>query len=367
MSSDDINRHQQYTTNGGGKQQQDNADCLFDEFGGSDFLDAGLKAIERGWKIFPCKGRTDHGFKDATTNEVTTRAWAKQYPGALWGYALPEDIVVIDLDMKRGKNGIREFEKFQLCKPEEFEAPRVATATGGNHIYADATGRDFQNTRDKIALGVDTRTDGGYVIIPSGPQSGYRWLTDPDTPLPPTPEWAEVALRKTSNLESSADAKAFQGLSPYGNAILASACEAIETAPDGTQEATLNDRSFQIGRFVGGGLLEREATIVALVEAGLQMVDYQPDWEWSEDEVRSKVERAVDAGMKKPLDGEESFRAMQEVHERYFMNPRLHDDVIELLLEEEVKRAKAEAEPLEGSAAGAAAAGAAAAGAAPNP
>ena len=205
MSSDDMNRHQQYTTNGGGKQQQDNADCLFDEFGGSDFLDAGLKAIERGWKIFPCNGKkqplTDHGFKDATTNEVTTRAWAKQYPGALWGYALPENIVVIDLDMKRGKNGIREFEKFQLCKPEEFEAPRVATATGGNHIYADATGRDFQNTRDKIALGVDTRTDGGYVIIPSGPQSGYRWLTDPDTPLPPTPEWAEVALRKTSNLE----------------------------------------------------------------------------------------------------------------------------------------------------------------------
>ena len=86
---------------------------------------------------------------------------------------------------------------------------------------------------------------------------------------------------------------------------------------------------------------------MALVEAGLQMVDYQPDWEWTEDEVRSKVERAVDSGMKKPLDGEELFREMQEVHERYFKNPWLHDAVIELLLEEEAKRAEAEAEPLE--------------------
>ena len=202
---DDINRQNYFSANGGGKQQWSAAERLFDEFGGSDFLDAGLEAIERGWKIFPCNGKkqplTDHGFKDATTNEATIRAWAKQYPGALWGYTLPGDIVVIDLDIKRGKNGIKEFENLEGCKPGEFAAPRVATATGGNHIYTDATGRDFQNTRDKIALGVDTRTDGGYVIIPSGPQSGYRWLTDPDTPMPPTPRWAEVALRRTSNLE----------------------------------------------------------------------------------------------------------------------------------------------------------------------
>ena len=340
MIDGDANRSQkQYTTNSGQTQPNNTANCLFDEFGGSDFLDAGLRAIARGWKIFPCNGRkqplTDHGFKDGTTNKTTIRSWAKLFPGALWGRALSKDDVVIDLDVKRGKNGIKEFETLQGCSPNQFDAPRVATATGGIHIYTDASGRDFQLSRDKIALGVDTRTVDGYVIIPSGPQSGYRWLSDPDTPLPPAPQWAEVTLRRTSNFEFVAEARTFQGTSLYGNALLASAGEAIKSAPDGKQEETLNDRSFQIGRFVGGGLLERDATIVDLIKAGLQMVDYDLGWEWSEKEIEGKVTRAVDKGKLRPLDGEEAFREMQAVHERYLNNPLLHDDVMELLLDDE--------------------------------
>ena len=157
MIDGDANRSQkQYTTNSGQTQPNNTANCLFDEFGGSDFLDAGLAAIARGWKIFPCNGRkqplTDHGFKDGTTNKTTIRSWAKLFPGALWGRALSKDDVVIDLDVKRGKNGIKEFETLQGCSPNQFDAPRVATATGGIHIYTDASGRDFQLSRDKIAL-----------------------------------------------------------------------------------------------------------------------------------------------------------------------------------------------------------------------
>ena len=145
MTDDDTSSREHYTPNGDEKQQHSASDCLFDEFGGSDLLDAGLKAIARGWKIFPCNGKktplTDHGHLDATTNKATIRAWAKSFPGALWGFAVPADIVVIDLDLKHGKNGIKEFVNLQGCKPEEFTAPRVATATGGNHIYTDATGK----------------------------------------------------------------------------------------------------------------------------------------------------------------------------------------------------------------------------------
>jgi hypothetical protein len=163
--------------------------------------------------------------------------------------------------------------------------------------------------------------------------------------MPPAPTWTEVALRRISNLESSAEAREFQGLSEYGNALLNSACEAIKTAPDGKQERTLNDRSFQIGRFVGGGLLERNATISELIKAALQMVDYDPSWEWTEEKIREKVEYAVDDGVLEPLDGEESFRAMQEVHRRFFENPQLQKDVEELLLEEDAKKAEAKEEP----------------------
>ena len=161
MTNDDgVNRHDTYTTTGGRSKVRDNAE----ENGGENLLDSGLRYIKRGWKIFPCNSRkiplTPHGFYDSTTDEVQITEWAKQYPAALWGFALPKDIVVIDLDMKHGKNGIREFERLQGCKPEEFDAPRVATATGGLHLYCDATARDFKNTADIIALGVDTKTTG---------------------------------------------------------------------------------------------------------------------------------------------------------------------------------------------------------------
>jgi putative DNA primase/helicase len=258
-------------------------DCnnSFIEHGGSDLLDAGLRYAKRGWPIFPCNGKkeplTRHGCKDATTDEQQIRAWAKQYPGALWSYALPKEIVVIDLDVKRGKNGVTEFEKLQGCKPNEFDAPRVATATGGMHVYTTVD-QAFKNTRNVIATGIDTRTDGGYVALPSGPQAGYRWLTDPSTPLPSIPRWADAALRVNSNFESVVNGRPYQGLSPFGNIMLSSALEAIRNAPDGSQEETLNGRSYQIGRFVGGGLLEREPTIGELIKAGLQMKDFDPSW-----------------------------------------------------------------------------------------
>jgi hypothetical protein len=113
-----------------------------------------------------------------------------------------------------------------------------------------------------------------YVIIPSGPQAGYRWLSDIDTPLPPVPTWADAALRRNSNFESMVNGRSYQGPSLYGNIMLESACDAIAMAPGGKQEETLNGRSYQIGRYVGGGLLERDPTIGELIRAGLQMKDY---------------------------------------------------------------------------------------------
>ena len=80
----------------------------------------------------------------------------------------------------------------------------MRTGTGGVHIYTDAMGRDFKNTADVIALGVDTKTDGGYVIIPSG-DGFYCWLTDPDTPKPPAPNWAEAALRRDTDTKSDGE------------------------------------------------------------------------------------------------------------------------------------------------------------------
>jgi hypothetical protein len=328
------------------KTQQNANITSIEENGGSDLLDAGLRATARGWKIFPCNYRKEPLVKwseAATTDEGTIRAWAKQWPGALWARALPADILLIDLDLKHGNNGIREFARLQGCKPEHFDAPRVVTGTGGMHIYTDAAGRDFKNTSNAIAPGIDTRTGGGYCIIPSG-DGYYRWLTDPDIPLPEAPAWTDAALRK-EHQEPLAEARPFHGFSPYGSMLLEYAIEAIESAPGGTQEITLGSRSLIIGHYIAGGILDYKPTINKLVAAGLRMVNTEPRNPWTEKQVRQKVIRAVAKGMEQPMDGEEVFRAYAEAMKEYDENPQLHDAVMELLADAEPQ---AEEEPKQG-------------------
>ena len=90
---------QHTTVIGGAGKAQSAAERLF-ENGGENLLDAGLRAAKRGWKIFPCNGKkeplTQHGFKDATTDEAIIRAWAKTWPGSSWGRALEASVLVID-------------------------------------------------------------------------------------------------------------------------------------------------------------------------------------------------------------------------------------------------------------------------------
>jgi hypothetical protein len=218
------------------------------ENGGENLLDAGLRYANRGWKIFPVNGHkkplTPNGFKDATTDENQIRTWAKALPGASWARAVDDGLLLIDLDVKHGSNGIQDFERLHGCSPDEFIAPRVRTGTGGLQIYTDPTGRDFQNTVKKIANGIDTRAANvGYCVLPSG-DGWYRWECSPDTPLPPTPAWAEVALRQYTEPQGiKANGVPYRCTSLYGNVILDSACRAIEEAPNCKQELTLNHRS----------------------------------------------------------------------------------------------------------------------------
>jgi hypothetical protein len=267
-----------------------------DANGGENFLDAGLRAIARGWAIFPCNGKkiplTLHGFKDATTDEQQIRTRVERYPGALWGYAVSKDTVVLDLDMKHGKNGKLEFEKLQGCKPEEFDAPRVITGTGGIHLYTNSTGRDFKNTADIIALGVDTKTDGGYVIIPSG-DGFYRWQNDPDTSQPSAPQWAEVALRNGEEFKSNGAGSSddFEWPPGFGDDKLNWFCKLVRESQEGHWDETRR-KIFKFGRWAGGGAIDVDIALKKLDEAAREC-KAPPDYP-------KAVRRAFLNGVKQP-------------------------------------------------------------------
>jgi hypothetical protein len=117
--------------------------------------------------------------------------------------------------------------------------------------------------------------------------------------------------------------------------MLDRACNAIRTAPDGKQEKTLHGQSYLMGSYIGGGLLEREPTINALIMVGLKMFDYDDKDEWTEAEIEKKVKKAIDAGILKPLDdGSELDRRTAEINDRVYNDPESSKEVEDFLEQE---------------------------------
>jgi len=103
--------------------------------------------------------------------------------GPAWGVATgPSNLIVVDLDVKHGHDGIAEWQHLQL---EHGPAPvtfSVRTKSGGRHLYFEGLCRC---SAGKIAPGVDIRSDGGYVVCPG--VHGYTIETRVE--IAPAPDW----------------------------------------------------------------------------------------------------------------------------------------------------------------------------------
>lgn len=118
-----------------------------------------------GWRVFPCRGKrplTKHGCKDATTDQGTIDAWWEQWPDANVAIATGKDsgLYVIDVDAKSG--GIESWS--QMLKDNSIPATTAVKTGGGGYHFYFLTGEALPNTAGKLAKGIDTRGEGGYVI-----------------------------------------------------------------------------------------------------------------------------------------------------------------------------------------------------------
>jgi hypothetical protein len=187
-------------------------------------LNAALRYAELGYPVFPCKGKvplTPHGFKDATTGFEQIDAWWTEHPDANIGISTA-GLLVIDVD--GADNPWPE-------DPDRAQdlaiAPMSLTPNGGRHyIFRQPAGKTWKNTTGLIAPKVDTRADGGYIVVPPSVVDGksYRWaetmaLNAPPGELPEPPIWLTALL----------DAPAGNGTSPFDGNII----------PSGQRNATL--------------------------------------------------------------------------------------------------------------------------------
>ena len=192
-------------------------------------LEAALSYAARGWPVFPCfwpvDGRcscgnmdckspgkhplTPEGFKNAMTDEEVVRAWWRKYPRASIGIPTGEtsgiDVVDVD-DIKIGQSAL---EGFINCKLKSLPRQRSGRDNGGWHfLFRHRPGVHVKN-RTKFLPGMDSRGDGGYIVVaPSIHISGrhYRWLYLPDNDK--FPELPEALLRAINGPTS--DGKSFK-------------------------------------------------------------------------------------------------------------------------------------------------------------
>jgi hypothetical protein len=262
----------------------------------------------RALHIFPCradkKPTTPHGFKDASANpEAIARLWSL-YPGPLTGVATGTigGIDVIDVDNRNG--GDKWFQQHR----DQIPVTRCHETRGGLHFFFKHV-IGFRCSSGRIAPGVDTKGDGGYVIW--WPTHGGRVLCA--GPIVDFPVWlAElvdtggmgVAAKADHNGSAATPISPFPFLGPptehqinYARKALRIHTAELWYCREGSRNTKLNALAFKMGRLIVRGWITCDQVehflLKACKENGLLADD-------GEAQCRATIASGISAGMKRP-------------------------------------------------------------------
>jgi hypothetical protein len=160
--------------------------------------------------------RTQHGLKDATTDEVQIRQWWSRWPDAnilvRTGMVGDRCLVVLDVDPRH--NGDESLSTLEARHGMLPLTPRAITGSLGQHIWLWSA-QPVPCSANRVGAGLDVRGEGGYVIVPpSKHASGREYVWDagahPDeVRLAEVPAWLLAAAGKGRKATTAPDASAY--------------------------------------------------------------------------------------------------------------------------------------------------------------
>ena len=155
-------------------------------------LTKALKLADWGLPVFLCaatkRPTCPHGFKEATRDATALRALWREYPGQLIGVptGAVTGIFVLDVDTAKHDTAAEWLERYASYLPETRSH---RTRSGGLHLLFKHRG-GLRNSQAKLALGIDTRGDGGFILWwPAAIEHGHH-----RAPLAELPDWLVEAL-----------------------------------------------------------------------------------------------------------------------------------------------------------------------------
>lgn len=140
----------------------------------------------QGYPVFPVaaskRPTCPHGFKNASTDAADIRRLWRDHPGPLVGVPTGKvtGLFVLDLDTTRHTAADEWFKRHAPYLPETRQQ---TTRSGGLHLFFRHV-EGLRNSAGRIAQGVDTRTEGGSIIV----WQPKAWLDRP-RPLAEAPQW----------------------------------------------------------------------------------------------------------------------------------------------------------------------------------
>lgn len=291
-----------------------------------------LSYIASGISVFPCRSADEptdtydengaeivlkaktplvsSGFKGATKNlRVTGILWDRN-PTAMVGIPTGEQLGawVLDVDVHKDDEGniINGYETLAALEAKFEALPPTAsakTAGGGTHYYFNYV--PGVRNRGALGVGLDVRGSGGYVIGPGSVTAEgkeYVWLDYEGEGLPPladAPQWLLDLVLPSKPQATSATPYTYQAgeNEAYVERAVEAELDALAQAAQGGRGEQVNKSAFSLGTLVGAGALSRSEAEAGLFDAAYANGVVAKD---GEKEIRAKIRRGLDAGIKQP-------------------------------------------------------------------
>src|SRR5581483_7824500 len=161
-----------------------------------------FRLATRKWRLFPARDKqplVSDWPHQATSDLARLEFWNRRFAGCNWGAVTGEafGFFVLDVDGQDGIESLARFERMGKVLPQT-----LMDRTGrGSHLYfLWPEGLDLRNSAGKLAVGLDVRAAGGYVIVPPSVHStgaAYEFI-DESVPIAAPPEWPLEILGRIS-------------------------------------------------------------------------------------------------------------------------------------------------------------------------
>lgn len=210
-----------------------------------------------GWAVFPVdlkkRPKTTHGRNDATRDESIIRRYFQNGAQLAAATGKESGLFVLDVDVKpeEGIDGRESLAYLETMHGPLPRTPQQRTGRGGiQYLFNYKEG--LKNSQGKLGAGLDTRGDGGYIVVaPSRNTKGpYEWIISPDeVPLADPPQWLVDLLAKktetaTARVSGDSDRRTW-ALDQLGQAVAR-----VLAAPDGQKHVILRNTARWMGGLV---------------------------------------------------------------------------------------------------------------------